>query len=76
VYAFARMLPQQWVVVLINTQSTPVTMDVDVTGVAPTETVFAGVWHGGRHTVKGQRLHGVTVPARDALVLVNAGSEA
>jgi neopullulanase len=71
VYAFARLLPRQCAVVIINTQTRPVSMDVEVTGVAPTKSVFAGVWNGGRYAVRGQRLHNVTVPARDAVVLVN-----
>jgi cyclomaltodextrinase len=76
VYAFARVLPQQWVVVIINTQTTLVTLDVDVTGVVPPEMVFAGVWNGGHSVVKQQRLPGITVPARDAVVLVNVDGEA
>ena len=46
-------------------------MDIDVTGLVPTGMVFEGVWNGGRYAVKGQRLHSVTVPARDAEVLVS-----
>jgi hypothetical protein len=42
-----------------------------VTGVAPTGMVFDGVWNGGRYAVNGQRLHRVTVPPRDAVVLVS-----
>jgi cyclomaltodextrinase / maltogenic alpha-amylase / neopullulanase len=71
VYAFARTLPQQYAVVIINAQTGTATMDLDVTGVAPTEMVFEDVWNDGRYVVKGQRLSSVTVPARDAVVLVS-----
>jgi len=76
VYAFARTLPQQCAVVIVNTQTTPTSMDVDVAGVALTATVFDSVWNGGRYAVKGRRLHKVTVPARDAVVLVSVDGEA
>ena len=46
-------------------------MDVDVTAVVPAGVVLEGVWNEGRYAVKGQRLHRVTVPARDAVVLVS-----
>jgi cyclomaltodextrinase len=71
VYAFARTLPQQCAVVIVNAQTRTATMDIDVTGVVPTGMVFEGVWNGGRYAVKGQRLHSVTVPAQDAAVLVS-----
>jgi neopullulanase len=71
VYAFARTSPQQCAVVIINTQTTPATADLDMTGLAPTGMVFAGVWNGGHSVVEGQRLYRVTVPARDAVVLVS-----
>jgi cyclomaltodextrinase / maltogenic alpha-amylase / neopullulanase len=71
VYAFARVLPPQWVVVLINTQTTPVTLNVEVTGVVPLGLVLALVWDGGRAVVTGPRLPGITVPARDAVVLAS-----
>jgi cyclomaltodextrinase / maltogenic alpha-amylase / neopullulanase len=71
VYAFARLLPQQCAVVIVNTQTTQATADVDVTEVAPTGMVFDGVWNRGRYAVNGQRLHRVTVPPRDAVVLVS-----
>jgi hypothetical protein len=71
VYAFARTLPQQCAVVIVNAQTRTATMDIDVTGVVPTGMVFEGVWNGGRYAVKGQRLHSVTVSAQDAEVLVS-----
>jgi cyclomaltodextrinase / maltogenic alpha-amylase / neopullulanase len=76
VYAFARTLPQQCAVVIINTQTTPATVDLDMTGLALTATVFTGVWNGGHSVVEGQWLCRVTVPARDAVVLVDGDGRA
>jgi neopullulanase len=70
VYAFIRTLPGQWAVVLMNTQTRAVTVDVDLSGLVPAETSFDGVWNHGRYTATHQRLHGVTIPAREAVVLV------
>jgi neopullulanase len=75
-YAFARVLPQQCAVVIVNAQTTPSSIDVDVKGVVPAGMVFAGVWNGERYTVQGQTLHGVAVPARDAVVLISVDGEA
>jgi cyclomaltodextrinase / maltogenic alpha-amylase / neopullulanase len=75
-YAFARVLPQQCAVVIVNAQTTPAIIDVNVKGVVPTGMVFAGVWNGGRYAVQGQKLHSVTVPARDAVVLISVDGEA
>jgi neopullulanase len=72
IYAFARVLPRQCAVVIVNTQTTAVTLDVDVGSLVPPETVFEGVWNRGRHAVTRQRLAGVAVPARDAVVLTSA----
>jgi neopullulanase len=71
VYAFARTLPQQCAVVIVNTQTRSTTLDIDLTGLVGTDLVFEGVWNGGCYAVQGQRLHGVTIPARDAAVLIS-----
>jgi neopullulanase len=73
VYAFARTLPEQCVVVVVNAQTRAVTRDIDLAGLVPTGSVFEDVWYSGRYTVQDQRLAGVTVPARDAAVLVGRG---
>jgi hypothetical protein len=57
--------------VIVNAQTRAATMDLDIPEVMPTGMVLEGVWNEGRHAVKGQRLHRVTVPARDAVVLVS-----
>ncbi len=71
IYAFARVLAQQCAVVIVNTQTRAVTLDVELSGLVPPETNFEGVWHGGRHAVRQQQLHGVAIPAREAVVLVS-----
>lgn len=70
VYAFARTLPGQCAVVIVNTQTRAATFDVDVSGPAAAETIFEGVWNQGRYAITQRRLHGVTIPAREAVVLV------
>jgi cyclomaltodextrinase / maltogenic alpha-amylase / neopullulanase len=71
VYSFARTLPQQCAVVIINSQRRTATLDIDVTGLVAAGKMFGGVWNGGRYAAKGQRLHRVSVPARDAEVLIS-----
>jgi neopullulanase len=71
VYAFTRRLPQQCAVVIVNAQTRTATLDIDVTGVVPGEMGFEDAWNGGHYVVKGERLHSVTVPARDAAVLIS-----
>ena len=71
VYAFARTLPQQCAVVIVNTQRRTAIVDLDVTGIVPTGRVFEGVWNGGHYAVTGQQLSRVIVPARDAAVLIS-----
>jgi cyclomaltodextrinase / maltogenic alpha-amylase / neopullulanase len=70
VYAFVRTLPGQCVVVIVNTQTRAVTLDVDLSGLVPEETGFEDVWNQGRYAVGQQRLHGVTIASRDVVVLV------
>jgi len=53
-----------------NMQTRAVTPDVDVSGLVPAETSFEDIWNQGRYMVTRQRLHEVTIPAREAVVLV------
>jgi hypothetical protein len=69
-YAFARTLPGQCAVVIVNTQTRAATFDVDVSGLAAAETIFEGLWNQGRYAITQQRLHGVTIQAWEAVVLV------
>ncbi|HSF29387.1 MAG TPA: glycoside hydrolase family 13 protein [Candidatus Tectomicrobia bacterium] len=71
IYAFVRILAQQCAVVIVNTQTRAVTLDIDLSGLVPSETIVEDVWHHGRYAVRQQRLHGVSIPARDAVVLVS-----
>ena len=70
IYAFARTLPGQHTVVIVNTETRAITVDVDVTELVPSETILEDVWNDGQHVVTQQRLHGVNIPAWDAVVLV------
>jgi cyclomaltodextrinase / maltogenic alpha-amylase / neopullulanase len=70
VYAFARTLQNQGAVVIFNTQPRAMTLDIDTADLARQGQVFEGVWNSGHHAVMQQKLRGVTVPARDALILV------
>jgi cyclomaltodextrinase / maltogenic alpha-amylase / neopullulanase len=76
VYAFARTLDRQWAVVILNTQATAVTVDLEMAESSPEGQVFEGVWNSGRYVVSQQALQRVTVPARDALILVSTAMDA
>jgi cyclomaltodextrinase / maltogenic alpha-amylase / neopullulanase len=76
VYAFARILDRQWAVVILNTQTTAVTMNIELTDSSREGQVFEGVWNAGRYVVSRQTLQRVTVPARDALILIGNGTDA
>ncbi len=71
VYAFGRRLHRQCAVVIFNTQTRAITLDVETTDVSCEGRVFEGVWNAGRYEVCQRKLHGVTVPARDALILIS-----
>jgi cyclomaltodextrinase len=71
IYAFARVLAPQYTVVLVNTQRRALTLDVDLADLVPAETPFEDVWNSGRHAVTQQRLPAVSIPAREAVVLVS-----
>jgi hypothetical protein len=43
---------------------------------SPEGQVFEGVWNSGRYVVSQQALQRVTVPARDALILVSTAMDA
>jgi cyclomaltodextrinase / maltogenic alpha-amylase / neopullulanase len=71
VYAFARTLQRQYAVVIFNTLARPMTVDINMADLMRQGQRFEGVWNNGRYEVIQQKLHGVTVPARDALILVS-----
>jgi cyclomaltodextrinase len=70
VYAFIRTLPGQWAVVIVNTETKAVTVDLNVTELLPAETILEDFWNQGRYAITQQHLHEVAVPAREAAVLV------
>lgn len=74
VYAFGRELAQQRAVVIFNTNTEATTLNLKLGGVARQGQMFEGVWHSGRYEAKAGKLPGVTVPARDAAILVSADS--
>ena len=57
--------------VLVNTQTRAIALDVDVVGLVPSEMRFEGDWNRGRYAVTRQPLHGLTIPARDTVVLAS-----
>jgi cyclomaltodextrinase / maltogenic alpha-amylase / neopullulanase len=71
VYAFARILDRQWAVVILNTQTTAMTINIELTDSSREGQVFVGVWNSGRYVVSRQALQRVTVPARDGLILIS-----
>lgn len=76
IYACLREEGDHAAVVVFNTRTTPVRVNLNQLGTnslgkAYEGLVFTGVWHGeGDHLVEQGGLHNVEVPARDAVVLV------
>jgi neopullulanase len=75
VYAFARIHERQWAVVILNTQATEVTIHLEMTESGHEGQVFEGVWNSGRYVVSQQAIRQVTVPARDALILISSETD-
>jgi neopullulanase len=75
VYALARTLGRQCVVAIFNTQTRATTLDINTVDLAYQGQLFAEVWNGGRYEALEQKLHRLTIPARDALILVSDGCE-
>jgi cyclomaltodextrinase len=70
VYAFSRTLEQQHAVVIFNTNAQATHLNLEVADLRQGQ-VFEGVWNGGRYEVRTGVLPWITVPARDAVVLVS-----
>jgi neopullulanase len=70
VFGFLRTLGAQHAVVLFNSTSTPQRIDVTLPRVVASPH-FAAIWNEGRFTVADHQLAGVTIPPRDAVVLLN-----
>jgi cyclomaltodextrinase len=73
VYAFSRTLEQQGAVVIFNTNAQATHLNLKIANMRRGQ-VFEGVWNGGRYEVRGRELSGITVPARDAAILVSVDS--
>ncbi|HXH08641.1 MAG TPA: glycoside hydrolase family 13 protein [Alphaproteobacteria bacterium] len=71
VYAFARTLSQQCAVVIFNTQSKAIRLDVNIADVPGAGLRFEDVWHSGNYTASHGQLRKVTVLARDASILLS-----
>jgi cyclomaltodextrinase len=76
VYAFARTLPSQCAVVIFNAQSNAVALDLNIAQLPCRVSSFEDVWHGGSYMVNEGRLRAVTVPAREARILLGQAAEA
>ncbi len=70
VYAFQRDTPTQSAIVLFNVAHHATTLDLTDVGAQFNRRSFTDVWHSGQHTVHAGQLTGITVPARDAVVLI------
>jgi neopullulanase len=70
VYAFARHLGDEHVLVVFNAGSAPATIDLTLDRSDQDGRWYEGVWQNGRYRADNGRLTGITVPARDAAVLV------
>jgi cyclomaltodextrinase / maltogenic alpha-amylase / neopullulanase len=70
VYAFGRRLPGECAVVIFNAATRAIRLDVNTADLMREGQMFEGVWNGERHAVSMRRLQGVTVPARDAVILI------
>jgi cyclomaltodextrinase / maltogenic alpha-amylase / neopullulanase len=75
VYAFARTLERQCAVMIFNTQTRAMALDLSMADLTHHGQLFEEVWNGGRYKVIQRKLHGLTVPAREALILLNDGSK-
>ncbi len=68
VYAFARKLEGETVIVALNAGKTPATIDLDVSVLLPDSTTVREEWGEGRLSVTKGKLTGIRVPARDGVV--------
>jgi neopullulanase len=74
IYAFARQLGEEKLVVLLNAGQTPWAFDVPLEGWLPDGTVLDAVWGEGTATVGDGRLAGLSVPARGGVMLKVRGA--
>ncbi|MCB0116595.1 MAG: alpha-glucosidase C-terminal domain-containing protein, partial [Caldilineaceae bacterium] len=72
VYAFRRVLADEEMIVVFNVAEERVSVDIPL-GESSTPGAYTAVWGEGTHTAQAQRLPGVTIGGRGALVLKRAG---
>jgi glycosidase len=70
VYAFARQLDGETVVVAMNAGTKPARLDLDVSAVLPDGAPCKQEWGHGTQTVSGGKLKRIQIPARDGVVWV------
>jgi neopullulanase len=68
-YAFERTLGEQRAIVIFNTTTQPVNLGLEM-GAMVEGQIFSGVWHEGRYITGGDKLLGITVPAREVQVMI------
>jgi neopullulanase len=74
VYAFSRVLERQCAVVVFNTRTRPITLDLHTADLPCQGRRFEAVWHGGRYEVQQGMLGGLTIPAREAAIFLSEDS--
>lgn len=70
IYAFARRLPGQTAIVIFNAGEEAATVTIPVNNSAEEGVQFKAAWGAGEASVTHNRLSGVQVPARQAVVLM------
>jgi neopullulanase len=74
VYAFGRVLERQCAVVVFNTQTRPITLDLHTADFPCQGRIFEAVWNGGHYEVQQGMLRGLTIPAREAAIFLSEDS--
>lgn len=69
VYAFARQLDEETLIVVLNAGQQLARPEIPVAGLLPDDTLLEAVWGQGAAGVLGSQLQGVMVPPRSGLVL-------
>jgi neopullulanase len=73
VYAFRRRLADEDLIVIFNVDSRPTRVDLSLGNDSVGNGSYEGIWNSGSYPALDDRLTGVRVPARDALVLSRGG---
>lgn len=68
VYAFARQLHGETIIVALNADTAPVTLDLNLSGLLPDGTLVDREWDIASRRVEAGKLTNVEIPARDGVV--------